>query len=372
MWEVGGPGAECGGAGEGGHNTLSSLCGHQRARTPVQVAGLHRRAGAHPEGADPPGGAQRRSSPFANRTPAPEGTPRSFWNPVVLDLAGPGQGGCAAPRPCFGAIESKSPALAFMGRTRPGPLEAPRSAPSVRAPPRSARGPTRLPGGGAGRGPGARRSPRRVTAPAGPAPGPPPAPRRLLLMARARGPRRALGRPGAADERASMSGTRASNDRPPGAGGVKRGRLQQEAAATGSRVTVVLGAQWGDEGKGKVVDLLATDADIISRCQVRARAPGPPLPFDPDRPCSCSPASRPRHASWIPSFLGTPFPGATPTHSHTHAPPTHTTPLPLRPAHPSLPAPDTPRPLPPPGTAFPTQPHPPGLWASGRAINTSR
>uniref|UniRef100_A0A8C2V305 Adenylosuccinate synthetase isozyme 1 n=1 Tax=Chinchilla lanigera TaxID=34839 RepID=A0A8C2V305_CHILA len=64
-----------------------------------------------------------------------------------------------------------------------------------------------------------------------------------------------------------MSGTRASNDRPPGAGGVKRGRLQQEAAATGSRVTVVLGAQWGDEGKGKVVDLLATDADIVSRCQ---------------------------------------------------------------------------------------------------------
>ncbi|XP_077632656.1 adenylosuccinate synthetase isozyme 1 [Crocuta crocuta] len=65
-----------------------------------------------------------------------------------------------------------------------------------------------------------------------------------------------------------MSGTRASsNDRPPGTGGIKRGRLQQEAAATGSRVTVVLGAQWGDEGKGKVVDLLATDADIISRCQ---------------------------------------------------------------------------------------------------------
>ncbi|KAJ8780218.1 hypothetical protein J1605_011821 [Eschrichtius robustus] len=67
-----------------------------------------------------------------------------------------------------------------------------------------------------------------------------------------------------------MSGTRASNDRPPAAGGVKRGRLQHEAATTGSRVTVVLGAQWGDEGKGKVVDLLATDADIISRCQ------GPP------------------------------------------------------------------------------------------------
>ncbi|XP_063773662.1 adenylosuccinate synthetase isozyme 2 isoform X1 [Pseudophryne corroboree] len=35
----------------------------------------------------------------------------------------------------------------------------------------------------------------------------------------------------------------------------------------GSRVTVVLGAQWGDEGKGKVVDLLAQDADIVCRCQ---------------------------------------------------------------------------------------------------------
>ncbi|KAM9612856.1 adenylosuccinate synthetase isozyme 2 isoform 4-T4 [Trichechus inunguis] len=35
----------------------------------------------------------------------------------------------------------------------------------------------------------------------------------------------------------------------------------------GNRVTVVLGAQWGDEGKGKVVDLLSQDADIVCRCQ---------------------------------------------------------------------------------------------------------
>lgn len=34
-----------------------------------------------------------------------------------------------------------------------------------------------------------------------------------------------------------------------------------------SKVTVVLGAQWGDEGKGKVVDMLATEADIVCRCQ---------------------------------------------------------------------------------------------------------
>uniref|UniRef100_A0AAY4DMH8 Adenylosuccinate synthetase n=1 Tax=Denticeps clupeoides TaxID=299321 RepID=A0AAY4DMH8_9TELE len=35
----------------------------------------------------------------------------------------------------------------------------------------------------------------------------------------------------------------------------------------GNRVDVVLGAQWGDEGKGKVVDLLAQDADMVCRCQ---------------------------------------------------------------------------------------------------------
>ncbi|XP_053703949.1 adenylosuccinate synthase, like isoform X1 [Synchiropus splendidus] len=34
-----------------------------------------------------------------------------------------------------------------------------------------------------------------------------------------------------------------------------------------NQVTVVLGAQWGDEGKGKVVDLLAMDADMVCRCQ---------------------------------------------------------------------------------------------------------
>ncbi|XP_043914128.1 adenylosuccinate synthetase isozyme 2 [Protopterus annectens] len=39
------------------------------------------------------------------------------------------------------------------------------------------------------------------------------------------------------------------------------------SADIGNKVTVVLGAQWGDEGKGKVVDLLAQDADIVCRCQ---------------------------------------------------------------------------------------------------------
>ena len=33
-------------------------------------------------------------------------------------------------------------------------------------------------------------------------------------------------------------------------------------------VAVVLGGQWGDEGKGKLVDILAQDADVVCRCQV--------------------------------------------------------------------------------------------------------
>lgn len=34
-----------------------------------------------------------------------------------------------------------------------------------------------------------------------------------------------------------------------------------------AKVSVVLGAQWGDEGKGKVVDMLASNVDIVCRCQ---------------------------------------------------------------------------------------------------------
>jgi adenylosuccinate synthase len=37
-------------------------------------------------------------------------------------------------------------------------------------------------------------------------------------------------------------------------------------------VTVVLGAQWGDEGKGKIVDFLGADADIVARYQGGANA----------------------------------------------------------------------------------------------------
>src|SRR5713101_6350366 len=34
-----------------------------------------------------------------------------------------------------------------------------------------------------------------------------------------------------------------------------------------SKIIVVIGAQWGDEGKGKIVDLLAEHFDIVARYQ---------------------------------------------------------------------------------------------------------
>jgi len=46
-------------------------------------------------------------------------------------------------------------------------------------------------------------------------------------------------------------------------GGVPNGAVNLEP----SKVTVVLGAQWGDEGKGKLVDLLAANTDVVCRCQ---------------------------------------------------------------------------------------------------------
>jgi adenylosuccinate synthase len=34
-----------------------------------------------------------------------------------------------------------------------------------------------------------------------------------------------------------------------------------------ARMDVLLGAQWGDEGKGKVVDVMAPDYEVIARFQ---------------------------------------------------------------------------------------------------------
>lgn len=47
-------------------------------------------------------------------------------------------------------------------------------------------------------------------------------------------------------------------------GGIPNGFIRPES----SKITVVLGSQWGDEGKGKLVDLLAAETDIVCRCQV--------------------------------------------------------------------------------------------------------
>ncbi|KAF9926787.1 hypothetical protein FBU30_003698 [Linnemannia zychae] len=43
--------------------------------------------------------------------------------------------------------------------------------------------------------------------------------------------------------------------------------LQKSAGMSDKGVTVVLGAQWGDEGKGKLSDVLSQEADVCARCQ---------------------------------------------------------------------------------------------------------
>jgi hypothetical protein len=44
--------------------------------------------------------------------------------------------------------------------------------------------------------------------------------------------------------------------------------LGGESKSIMNRVSVVLGSQWGDEGKGKLVDVLAQSTDLCARCQV--------------------------------------------------------------------------------------------------------
>ena len=39
------------------------------------------------------------------------------------------------------------------------------------------------------------------------------------------------------------------------------------ASGRNSKVTIVVGAQWGDEGKGKWVDIFAETADVVARYQ---------------------------------------------------------------------------------------------------------
>lgn len=64
-----------------------------------------------------------------------------------------------------------------------------------------------------------------------------------------------------------MAATRAQTNGLNEVNGSPRKRLRRTEGAN-NKVTVILGAQWGDEGKGKVVDLLATDMDVVCRCQV--------------------------------------------------------------------------------------------------------
>jgi adenylosuccinate synthase len=43
---------------------------------------------------------------------------------------------------------------------------------------------------------------------------------------------------------------------------------EEDAFSSLKQVCAVLGTQWGDEGKGKLVDILAERFDVVARCQV--------------------------------------------------------------------------------------------------------
>ncbi|MCH8993274.1 MAG: adenylosuccinate synthetase, partial [Acidobacteria bacterium] len=51
----------------------------------------------------------------------------------------------------------------------------------------------------------------------------------------------------------------------------ERGSVVSESERP-SGCTVIVGCQWGDEGKGKIVDVLAEDVDIVARYQGGANA----------------------------------------------------------------------------------------------------
>jgi adenylosuccinate synthase len=53
---------------------------------------------------------------------------------------------------------------------------------------------------------------------------------------------------------------------------VERARRRPDGTGSRGTCTVVVGCQWGDEGKGKIVDVLAEDADIVARYQGGANA----------------------------------------------------------------------------------------------------
>ncbi len=59
------------------------------------------------------------------------------------------------------------------------------------------------------------------------------------------------------------------------------------------KADVLLGLQWGDEGKGKVVDVLTPRYDVVARFQGGPNA-GHPLEFDGNK---CCVPSRPEYSN---------------------------------------------------------------------------
>src|SRR5690242_5771119 len=72
----------------------------------------------------------------------------------------------------------------------------------------------------------------------------------------------------------------------------KRASPEELFFGKASRVFAVLGAQWGDEGKGKLVDILAPHYDVIARFNGGSNAGNLSLractaSIHPSTPCVC-------------------------------------------------------------------------------------
>src|SRR5512137_2386293 len=63
------------------------------------------------------------------------------------------------------------------------------------------------------------------------------------------------------------AGPRRSSVRPPCLAGPRARARRASGESARMANVVVVGAQWGDEGKGKIVDLLTQDADVVVRFQ---------------------------------------------------------------------------------------------------------
>ena len=217
--------------------------------------------------------------PASGRPPAPPASagPSTSWRPCSTSCSGSGsRRGCTSTSPRCGA-STTTPACGCRGTCPAGPSRCCRAAATTRCWPATAGPPRRSASPSTSRRPPAPSSSRL---PAGPrrgsngardggvlVSGPPEAARVEVAELRRTGRRAAVELGGlAGDElRAYARRWRFGEVRTAGRTPATVRASRTEAEIEHMAVVVVVGAQWGDEGKGKVVDLLTERAQVVAR-----------------------------------------------------------------------------------------------------------